>query len=80
MWDVYLENGKNQDFLEFLKSNLIQTSLYLVEIIEALNYIIKYTRKNMTSMLELFTKNYERLETICKNENKFKFSNFIFQD
>ena len=58
MWDVYLENGKNQDFLEFLKSNLIQTSLYLVEIIEALNYIIKYTRKNMTSMLELFTKNY----------------------
>ena len=70
MWDVYLENGKNQDFLEFLKSNLIQTSLYLVEIIEALNYIIKYTRKNMTSMLELFTKNYERLETICKNENK----------
>ena len=68
MWDIYFVYGKNQEFFDFLKSYLIQTSLYLVEIIEALNYIIKYTRKDMAKMMELFEKNYERLEAICINE------------
>ena len=71
MWDIYFTDEKNSDFFEFLKSHLIQTSLYLAEIIEALCYIIKYTKKNMNSMLELFSKNYDRLETICINEKKF---------
>ena len=64
MWDIYFTEGRNPDFLEFLKSHLIQTSLCLDEIKEALGYIIKYTRKNMVLMLELFVKNYDRLEFI----------------
>ena len=71
MWDIYFTEGRNPDFLEFLKSHLIQTSLYLDEIKEALGYIIKYTRKDMVLMLELFVKNYDRIEFICKNEKKY---------
>ncbi len=70
MWDVYLNDGKNQQFFEFLETHLIQTSLFLEEIVEALSFIIKYTKKNMALMLDLFVKNYDRLEAICINEKK----------
>ena len=71
MWDMYLIEGKNPQFLEFLKSHLIQTSLYSSEITKALTYIIKYTRKNLVTMLELFVKNYDKLEAICIAEKKY---------
>ena len=71
MWDVYFKDGKNPEFLEFLLSYLIQTSLNFKEINEALRFIIKYTKKNMVEMLELFVKNYDKLETICANEKKY---------
>ena len=71
MWDIYFFDGKNLEFLEFLKSYLIQTSLYLEEIIEALDYIIKYTNKNFVTMLELFVKNYDKIEAICIAEKKY---------
>ena len=71
MWDMYLIEGKNPQFLEFLKSHLIQTSLYLSEINKALSYIIKYTNKNFVTMLELFVKNYDKIEAICIAEKKY---------
>lgn len=71
MWDMYLIEGRNPQFLEFIKSHLIQTSLYLTEIKDALNYIIKYTRKNFVIMLELFVKNYDKIEAICRLEKKY---------
>ena len=71
MWDIYFKDGKNKNYLEFLESYLIQTSLNLAEILEALEYIIKYTKKSMAEMMELFVKNYDKLETICKKENNY---------
>ena len=71
MWDMYLIEGKNPQFLEFLESHLIQTSLYLSEINKALSYIIKYTNKNFVTMLELFVKNYDKIEAICIAEKKY---------
>ena len=71
MWDLYLNEGKNPEFLEFLKSDLIQTSLYCFEITDSLSYIIKYTRKNLVTMLELFVKNYDKIEDICIAEKKY---------
>ena len=71
MWHYYFLDGKNKEFLEFLKSHLIQTSLNLKEIKEALIFIINYTRKNTVEMLELFVKNYDKLESICANEKKY---------
>jgi FtsZ-binding cell division protein ZapB len=71
MWDMYLIEGKNPQFLEFLKSHLIQSSLYLSEINKALSYIIKYTNKNFVTMLELFVKNYDKIEAICIAEKKY---------
>ena len=70
MWHYYFLDGKNKEFLEFLKSHLIQTSLNLKEIKEALIFIINYTRTNTVEMLELFVKNYDKLESICQNEDK----------
>ena len=73
--------GKNLEFLEFLKSYLIQTSLYLEEIIEALDYIIKYTNKNFVTMLELFVKNYDKIEAISIIEKKYiNVLNYIVTD
>ena len=69
-WDIYLNNTFNPEFFEFLKSHLIQSSLDLNEVNEALGYISFYTRKNMATMMELFVKNYDKLETISKNEIK----------
>ena len=71
MWDMYLIEGKNPQFLEFLKSHLIQTSLYLSEINKTLSYIFKYTNKNFVTMLELFVKNYDKIEAICIAEKKY---------
>ena len=71
MWDFYFTDKKNEKFLEFLESHLIQTSLDLEEIKESLEYIIKYTKRSMVEMLELIVKNYDKLETICKKENKY---------
>jgi hypothetical protein len=81
MWDIYFFDGKNLEFLEFLKSYLIQTSLYLEEIIEALDYIIKYTNKNFVTMLELFVKNYDKIEAISIIEKKYiNVLNYIVTD
>ena len=78
MWDIYLNNTFNPEFFEFLKSYLIQSSLELKEVNEALEYISKYTRKDMVTIMELFVKNYDRLETICKNEiNHINAFNYI---
>ena len=71
LWDIYFKDGKNEIFLEFLESHLIQISLNFDEIREALEYIIKYTKKSMADMMELFVKNYDKLEAICKKENKY---------
>ena len=71
MWDTYLIEGKNSEFLEFLKTHLIQTSLSFSEINVALNYIIKYTRKDLVSMLELFVRNYDKFEAIGIAEKKY---------
>ena len=71
LWDIYFKDGKNEIFLEFLESHLIQISLNLDEIREAFEYIIKYTKKSMADMMELFVKNYDKLEAICKKENKY---------
>lgn len=71
MWDIYFEDGYNRDFFIFLKSNLIQSSLDLEEVKEALGYIIKYTRKDLVEMMEVFVKNYDRLEVICQKEKKY---------
>ena len=71
LWDIYFKDGKNEIFLEFLESHLIQISLNLDEIRDAFEYIIKYTKKSMADMMELFVKNYDKLEAICKKENKY---------
>ena len=71
LWDIYFKDGKNEIFLEFLESHLIQISLNFDEIREAFEYIIKYTKKSMADMMELFVKNYDKLEAICKTENKY---------
>ena len=71
LWDIYFKDGKNEIFLEFLESHLIQISLNFDEIREAFEYIIKYTKKSMADMMELFVKNYDKLESICKKENKY---------
>ena len=71
LWDIYFKDGKNEIFLEFLESHLIQISLNFDEIREAFEYIIKYTKKSMADMMELFVKNYDKLEAICKKENKY---------
>lgn len=71
MWDIYFIDGKNPEFFEFLKTHLIITSLYFAEILEALSFIIKYTKKNMILMLDLFSKNYDRLDSICRKERQF---------
>ena len=71
MWDMYLIEGNNPQFLEFLKSHLIQTAFYLSDIKEALGYIIKFTKKNMITMLEMLVKNYDKIESICLKEKKY---------
>ena len=71
MWDMYLIEGNNPQFLEFLKSHLIQTSLYLTEIKKALTYINKYIQKDFVAMLDLFVKNYDKIEAICRIEKKY---------
>ena len=70
MWDMYLMNGNNPEFLEFLESHLIQTAFNLEEIKFGLNYIIKFTKKNLVTMLQIFAKNYDKLEITCRNEKK----------
>ena len=78
MWDMYLIEGRNPDFLEFLKSHLIQTALNTKEINDALTYLIRFTHKNMNVMLELFVKNYDKIEHICKTENqRIKVENYL---
>ena len=78
MWDMYLTQGRNPEFLEFLKEHLIQTALNTKEINDALDYLIRFTHKNMNAMLELFVKNYDKIEYTCKRDNlRIKCENYI---
>ena len=70
-WDLYLSDGRNPQFLEFLKSHLLRTSVSCEELILVLNYFIKYTKKDFITTLEMYTKNYDRLEVICQNQKKY---------
>ena len=69
-WDLYLLNNNNQNFLEYLKSNLIISSLCYHELIDALFYIIRYTNKDFVEMLKICVKNYNKIREICMNEKK----------
>ena len=70
MWDYYLADNKNENFLEFLKSNLIKGSLNYNDIIASLVYIIKYTKKDFIQMLKIVVNNYDKLKSICISERK----------
>lgn len=70
-WEIYLDMETNPQFLEFISSYLIQVSSKYVDIIEALNFITNYLKKDMEQMMKLFVKNYDKLENICKNEKRF---------
>lgn len=70
MWDFYLLNGENINFLEFLKKNLIEDALCFDEINKNLLYLIKYTNKDFIQMLEIIVNNYEKLKFICQGESK----------
>ena len=65
MWDMYLSNNNNPNFLEYLKSNLIIGSLSYSEIVEALTYIVKYTNKDFVEMLKIIVTNYDKIKDIC---------------
>ena len=69
-WNVYLKHVENPTFFEFLSSFLIQVSLKYSDIKEVLDYLIFYTKKDVVKMLQLFVKNYDKLESICQNEDK----------
>lgn len=69
-WSRYLNYGGEKNFLDFLSSYLIKISLNYLDIKEALDYIIKYNKKDVGKMMNLFVQNYDKLEAICKNENK----------
>ena len=70
-WTLYINNGKNPEFFEFLSSHLIQVSLNFNDIRAALDYFIPFTQKDVGKMMKLFVKNYDKLETICQNEKTF---------
>ena len=69
-WNIYINAGNNPTFFEFLASHLIQASLTFYDIDEALDYITKFTNKNMVTMMKLFLNNYQKLQDICQKEKK----------
>lgn len=81
MWDLYLSNNNNPNFLEYLKSKLIIGSLSYNEMIEAITYIIKYTNKDFVEMLKIIVNNYDKIKDICFAEKKqIIIKDFIIQN
>ena len=79
-WDFYLKDEKNKEFLEFLKKNLIYSSLTYEEIVESLKFLSQYLNKNIVSVLEIIINNYEKICEICRpNNNYININDFIIQ-
>ena len=81
MWDFYLSNNNNSNFLEYLKSYLIIGSLSYNEIIESLLFITRYTNKDFVELLKIMVDNYDKLKSICMTETKqIIINDFIVQN
>lgn len=82
MWDLYFSNlEKNKNFWEFFKSNLIIGSINYNELIESLQYIMKYYNKDFIVFLELIVTNYDKFREIFMMEKKPLIAkDFIVQD
>ena len=81
MWDFYLSNNNNSNFLEYFKSYLIIGSLSYNEIIESLLFITRYTNKDFVELLKIMVDNYDKLKSICMTENKqIIINDFIVQN
>ena len=80
IWSFYLYNNNNNNFFIYLKHFLIQSSLNYNDIENVLNFLSKYENKNLISILEIIINNYNKIESICCNENKsINLKNYITQ-
>ena len=80
IWSFYLYNINDNNFFNYLKYYLIQSSLIYNDIENILKFLSKYENKNFISILEIIVNNYQKIENICFNENKsINIKNYITQ-
>ena len=80
IWSFYLYNINDNNFFNYLKYYLIQSSLIYNDIENILKFLSKYVNKNFISILEIIVNNYQKIENICFNENKsINIKNYITQ-
>ena len=71
IYDIYLSNGNNVNFLEYLKSYLIEDSFTINDLDNALKYISKYNNKDINGIFSIIKNHYNKINNLCSKEKYF---------
>ena len=70
IWNYYIFNKFQFEFLTFLENKLYEQSLNTKELLDCLIYSSHFRRRSLLSMLKIINSNSKKILNIFKNENK----------
>ena len=80
IWNYYIFNQFNMDFLTYLEKKLYEGSINSKDIDDCLQYSSNFRSKNFLSMLQIINFNFNIIQDISKREKvKFSIEKFINQ-
>jgi len=70
IWNYYIFNQYQLDFLTFLEKKLFEQALNVKELLDCFTYSSHFRSRRFLSMLELINYNFDKIMNIFRNENK----------
>ena len=68
IWNFYIFNHYENEFLSFLEMKLYESALNSKEILDCLTFSMNFTNKNFFYMIEKILFNFDKIQSIFKNE------------
>ena len=80
IWNYYVFNKYQLDFLTFLEINLYKQAINSKDICDCIEFSSNFRSKSFSSLLEIIKYNFDQIQNILKNENtNINIEKYIYQ-
>jgi FtsZ-binding cell division protein ZapB len=80
IWNYYVFNKYQLDFLTFLEINLYKQAINSKDIYDCIEFSSNFRSKSFSSLLEIIKYNFDKIQNILKNENtNINIEKYIYQ-
>ena len=70
IWNYYVFNNYNIDFLNFLENKLYESAINSKDIYDCIEFSSNFRNKSFNSLLEIILYNFDKIQNLLKIENK----------